>query len=50
MFASTFLGIFFIPVFYVFVRRFFPYRPPAHAAEKPGTPTAAPTQSVASTH
>jgi multidrug efflux pump len=33
MLASTILGIFFVPVFFVFVRRIFPYRPPAHLAE-----------------
>jgi multidrug efflux pump len=35
MLASTVLGIFFIPVFFVFVRRIFPYRPPAHAVDSP---------------
>ena len=35
MLASTILGIFFIPVFFVFVRRIFPYRPPAHAVDPP---------------
>jgi len=40
MLASTVLGIFFIPVFFVFVRRIFPYRPPAHtgAAADPAAP------------
>jgi len=40
MLASTFLGIFFIPVFFVFVRKLFPYRPPAHAAPPPEPATA----------
>jgi multidrug efflux pump subunit AcrB len=40
MLASTFLGIFFIPVFFVFVRKIFPYRPPAHAAPPAGTTAA----------
>jgi multidrug efflux pump len=35
--ASTFLGIFFIPVFFVFIRKIFPYKPPAHA--EPPVPT-----------
>jgi multidrug efflux pump len=35
MLASTIFGIFFIPVFFVFVRRIFPYRPPAHAQGSP---------------
>jgi len=39
MLASTFLGIFFIPVFFVFVRKIFPYRPPAHAARTTDTET-----------
>jgi multidrug efflux pump len=37
MLASTFLGIFFIPVFFVFIRKIFPYKPPAHA--EPPVPT-----------
>jgi multidrug efflux pump len=41
MVASTFLGIFFIPVFFVFVRKIFPYKPPAHAAAA-NEPAAAP--------
>ena len=32
MLASTLIGIFLIPVFFVFIRRIFKYRPAAHAA------------------
>jgi multidrug efflux pump len=46
MLASTFLGIFFIPVFFVFVRKLFPYRPPAHAAPPP-EPAPAPAPATA---
>jgi multidrug efflux pump len=42
MLASTFLGIFFIPVFFVFVRRIFPFRPPAHV--EPAAPAATPPE------
>jgi len=45
MLASTFLGIFFIPVFFVFVRKIFPYKPPAHAV--PTNPAIASTPPAA---
>jgi multidrug efflux pump len=46
MLASTFLGIFFIPIFFVFVRKIFPYRPPAHAEP----PAAAGATTASETH